>query len=112
MALETVLRDVLSLPGVTGVGFLDSEGETIFHYGAEDPEKLKLTGAYQGIFLNAVTRIGALEEKTIISLYSNKSVLTRTLKDGYFITVIFQNASFGYICFRFQEICDWLEREL
>ena len=112
MPLDRILQEMLSSHGVEAVVFLDSEGETILSYGMQDREKLKALGAYQGILLAAAGRLGLPQDRTVVTLYEHRSILTHHLKDGYFISVIFRDVSFANLQFRFQEMYQLLEKEL
>lgn len=101
------------MQGVKAVLFLDSTGETIFSFGEEDSERLQLLGAYQGILLNSVFKIGMLRDQTIITLGEQQSILTRHIKDGYFICVLFSpETHFALQQLRIQDACESLAREL
>ena len=103
---------MLSFDGVEAVVFLDSEGEAIQCHGALDEDKLQLVGAYQGILLSAVGRVGMDRDRTVITVGDRRSILTRRLKDGYFISVIFQDSHFALVQYQFRELYHQLEREL
>jgi hypothetical protein len=110
---EKILRRILSISGVEGVVFLDSEGETILCYGEHDPERMKVLGAYQSIVLSQVKNVGWPDGKTVITICEQRSILTRYLKDGYFITVIFgESLNPVYAEFKFHEAYKALEKEL
>lgn len=95
------------------MAFLDSQGELILHSGGSDYEKLKIVGAYQGIFLSSAARIGFKHPRVVCTLYEARAVLTCVLKEGYFICVIFSpDLNFAYAQFFFEDICKGLESEL
>ncbi len=113
MSFEQILEMVSVVEGVEVVLFLDSAGEMIFSFGGQDSEKLRLLGAYQGILLNSVSRIGMIRDRTIITLGESRSILTRHIKDGYFICVLFSpETHFALIHLRIQDACESLAREL
>src|SRR5262245_49700019 len=104
---------MLTIPGVEGVVFLDSEGETILCYGEHDPERMKVLGAYQSILVSQVKNLGWPDQKIIITICEQRNILTRYLKDGYFISVIFgESLNPAYAEFQFREACISLETEL
>jgi len=110
---EQILQIVSALDGVEAVLFLDSTGEMIFSLGGEDSEKFQLLAAYQGILLNGIARTGTGLEQTIITLCQKRSILTRHIKDGYFICVIFSSeAYFARTHVRIKDACELLAREL
>jgi hypothetical protein len=112
MSFDKILQEMLACEGVEAVVFLDSEGETILSYGIQEKEKLKALGAYQGILLSAAGRLGLQDDRTIITMYQERSILTHHVKDGYFISVIFREVSFGKLQFRLQDTYRLLEQEL
>lgn len=102
-----------SLRGVESVAFLDSQGELILHSGAGDPERLRIIGAYQGIFIACALRTGLDHLRTVYTRFERRAVLTRALKDGYFISVIFSpELNYAYAQFHFEEFYNRLESEL
>jgi len=113
VSFEQILEMVSALEGIEAVLFLDSTGEMIFSIGDQDSEKLQLVGAYQGILLNSISRIGMIREQTVITLGQQRSILTRHIKDGYFICVLFSpETHFALTHLRIQDACDSLAREL
>ena len=112
MAFEPILQEILSHCGIEAVMFVDSEGETIHCCGRYAKDQLQVIGACQGIVLSAVGRAGLESEGTVVTLYDRLKILTRRLKDGYFISVIFSNAHFGAVQFSLEDFCRRLEREL
>ena len=113
MSFEQILEMVFALDGVQAVLFLDSTGETICSFGGQDPEKLQLVGAYQGILLNAISRIGMVRNQMIITLGERQSILTRHVKDGYFVCILFSpETHFALTNFRIRDACESLAREL
>ena len=113
MPFQRLLDSMRTLSGVEGVAFLDSEGELILSSGALDPERLKVLGAYQGIFLSEVARVGFAGVQTVCTRYKDRVILTQALKDGYFISVVFSpDVNFAYAQHRFREIYQGLEKEL
>jgi hypothetical protein len=113
MAFETILNGLLQHSGVEAVIFLDSEGEAIFCFGSVEADHLKAMGAYQGIVLSSAVRVDAGSKETVITLCESRSILTRKLKDGYFVCVILKaDANVGYANFAFRDYFDQLELEL
>lgn len=113
MPFQKFLDRIRNLRGVEAVAFLDSEGELILHSGGLDHEKLKIVGAYQGIFLSATSRLGFHNPRAVSTVYQKRTVLTRVLKEGYFICVIFSpDLNFAYAQFFFEDLCKGLESEL
>jgi predicted regulator of Ras-like GTPase activity (Roadblock/LC7/MglB family) len=109
---EPILQKMSSQSGVEAVMFVDSEGETIHCLGQYPKDQLHVIGAYQGIVLSAAERAGLKENRAIVTLYQQHNILTRRLKDGYFISVIFSKAHFASVHFFIEEYCCQLEREL
>ena len=112
MPFDKILQGILSNEGVEAVVFLDSEGEAILFYGMQGQERLKAVGAYQGILLSTAERLGLIRDRTVVTLYEQRSILTHHLKDGYFICVIFRDVSFANLQFRFQKMYQQIENEL
>lgn len=113
MPFQKLLDRMRSLRGVESVALLDSEGELIFHSGGDSPDRLRVVGAYQGIFISSVSNLGIEPPRTLCTLYSGRAVLTRALKDGYFICVIGSpDLNFAHAQFVFEDIYNRLEAEL
>jgi hypothetical protein len=113
MAFKKILNGFLHHEGVEGVIFLDSEGEAIFGYGNVNPESLKAMGAYQGIVLSSAQRLDAGESEMVITCCRSRSILTRQLKDGYFVCIILlPDANPAFAKFAFSDYFDQLEKEL
>ena len=113
MAFEKILNGVLEHSGVEAVIFLDSEGEAIFCFGDVEPDRLKAMGAYQGIVLSSAARLDSGHSETVITLCESGSILTRKLKDGYFVCVILKaDANVGYANFALRDYFKQLENEL
>lgn len=111
--LEAVLQQIVARPGVHGVVLSDSEGEPVFACGPTDAERLQLLGAYQGILMSAVSRLLEDENRTAITICDTETILTRHLKDGYFISVILSpGVYFAQAQFDFQELYASLIQEL
>lgn len=109
MPFQRILQEILTLDGAEAAVFLDSEGESILFCGDQDPEKLKLVGAYQSILL----KLEFCKCRTVISVYGDRTVLTHHLKDGYFLSVVLASGvPYSYIQFRLQGYYERLEREL
>lgn len=112
MAFEAILQRMLSHCGADAVVFADSEGETIHCCGRYAKDQLQVIGAYQGIVLSAAERVGMKEEGTVVTLCDRLNILTRRLKDGYFISVLFSGVHFGFVQFSLEVFCSQLEQEL
>ncbi|HSP07202.1 MAG TPA: hypothetical protein VLR94_08495 [Acidobacteriota bacterium] len=113
MSFQQLLDQMSSVRGVEAVAFLDSQGELILHSGAGDPERLRVVGAYQGLSIGSISKLGFENARTLCTLYSERSILTQTLKDGYFICVIFSpDLNFAFAQFVIEEACRRLEDEL
>lgn len=99
----------MELEGARAVVFLDAEGESIFLCGDQDPERLKLVGAYQSILLKSEM----CKCNTVISIYDSRTILTHHLKDGYFLSVVLASeVPYSLAQFRLQGYYERLEREL
>jgi hypothetical protein len=110
---ESILQSILRQEGVEAVIFLDSEGETILSYGGIDSERLKLMGAYQGIILSILPRLALGTNGSVITRCCNRSILTHLLKDGYFVSVIFEKEiNFAHAQFMIRDYFVSLEKEL
>ena len=113
MPLQKLLDSMRSLRGVDSVVLLDSEGEVILSSGGSDRDRLRVVGAYQGILLTSLGRLGLVNSRTLCTIYRDRAVLTRPLKDGYFICVVFSpDLNFAYVQFFFEETYSRLEAEL
>jgi len=113
MAFERILNGLLLHPGVEGVIFLDSEGETIFCFGEMEHEPLKAMGAYQGIVLSTTLRLNAGANGTVITRCEDRSVITRQFRDGYFVSILLSpDINLAYANYSFQNYFDELENQL
>lgn len=113
MPFQRILERILSLDGVEGVVFLDCEGETIFCFGNYETEKLKLLGAHQSVLLGKTLKLGWTANRTIVTVFDRRTVLTQSLRDGYFLSVVFsRELNPAYVQHRFQETYEALEKEL
>jgi hypothetical protein len=113
MAFEKILKGLLLHPGVEGVIFLDSEGESIFCFGMTGLERLKAMGAYQGIVLSSALRCNTGNSGTVITCCESRSIMTRQLKDGYFVCVLLsRGANLAHANFVFQDYFIELEKQL
>ncbi len=104
---------VLSTPGAIGALFLDHEGETVemLHdrpFEAEDHD-IKVMGAYQGIFL---MHLRELCERTSIGTphrfkveFAAAKVLSRDLKDGYYLVFLVDRTANEGVAWRNLERC-------
>jgi hypothetical protein len=109
MPFEKILQEILKLEGAKAVVFLDAQGESIFFCGDQDPERLKLVGAYQSILL----KLEMCKSRTVVSIYDSRTVLTHHLKDGYFLSVVLASGvPYSLIQFRLQGYYERIEREL
>ncbi len=99
MAFQYLLNNLLvDVPGAQGAIFLDPEGESVeFVSRRATPYELKLEGAYHGIFLRSATRLadlmgaGGLERLSIGG--SEMRVMSRALKDGYYLVLVMEPGS-------------------
>jgi predicted regulator of Ras-like GTPase activity (Roadblock/LC7/MglB family) len=85
--LDSLVR---SVAGATGALLLDSEGEPVVESGARD-HRHRLIGAYQGIALAKLRRIGERFEtgalRFLLCRYVEGTVVLRPLKDGYYLVL-------------------------
>ncbi len=99
MAFQYLLNNLLvDVPGAQGAIFLDPEGESVeFVSRRATPYELKLEGAYHGIFLRQAARLaeltgaGGLERLTIGG--TEMRVMSRALKDGYYLVLVMEPGS-------------------
>ena len=113
MAFEIILNGLLLQKGVEGVIFLDSEGEAIFCYGSRDHGSLRAMGAYQGIVLSSAARLNTGINGTVIIRCGECSILTRQLKDGYFVCVVLSpDVNIAHAHFSFEDYFIQMEKEL
>lgn len=113
MPFEKILEDIVSLRWVEGVVLLDREGETIFCFGTHGAENLKLLGAHQSVILGKTEKLGWTSNRTIVSVFDHRTVLTQSLKEFYFLTVIFnRDLNPAYAHHLFQDAYAALEEEL
>ena len=113
MSFEVLLDRMMQLKGVEAVAFLDHEGEAIFTQSNGEADKLKILGAYQGILLSTIVNLGFTKSATLITRYTERSVLTHRLKDGYFLCVLLSSdLYYAQVEFVFGEIYSLIEEEL
>ena len=110
---QAILEELYRTQGVQSVVFADSEGEIVASCGENANDELHLLGAYQGILLNSIERVSGRDNCTIVSVYEDKSILTHSLKDGYFISVILSTeVNFSRVQFLFQDFYSAITKEL
>lgn len=113
MSFQKILEEMTSLPGIESVIVLDSDGETIWSAGNHEAQILRLAGAHQSVLMAAMQRLAVGNHRMIISEHENRSILTRHLKDGYLITVIFSSdLNFARTDFSLGRFYQQLEAEL
>ncbi len=104
---------ILSTPGAIGAIFLDHEGETVemLHdrpFDTDDHD-IKVMGAYQGIFLMNLrelcdrTGIGAPHRFKVE--FAEAKVLSRDLKDGYYLVFLVDRTAHEGLAWRNLEKC-------
>lgn len=91
MPYKRILEELLAaLPGARAAVLLDPHGEVVVAAGEKDPNHL-LVGAYQGITLSRVRKISddypVGEIGHLASRYAGGKIVSRPLKDGYFVVL-------------------------
>jgi hypothetical protein len=101
MSFRNILDELLvTTHGALAVLFLDWEGETVELVCDRDlsDHQLRILGAYQGIFLTRLrsmcAKVGAGEPERFKLEFDSMAVLSRDIRDGYFI-VLLVNGSFN-----------------
>ena len=113
MSFENILQNILKYDYVESVIFLDSEGEEIFSFGNTSHDHLKLMGAYQGIILSTVNRLGLGNQRSVLTRCTDRSIVTHELKLGYFVCVLLSaEANLAQAQFQFQTYFEALNQEL
>ena len=94
MPFHYLLTNLMAdIPGARGAIFVDPEGEAIEHVSRDGGlYKLKLEGAYHGIFLRRAAQlaavIGAGELERLVLAGSGLQIVTTALKDGYYLVLV------------------------
>ena len=119
MSFERVLRSMLgSVPGSVAAMFLDYDGEAVEIAGDRHAlDDLKITGAYQGIFMTQLQRVcGDLSLGQAIQFkidFEHLRILTTALRDGYYLVLVMQPRANEGVAWRGLEVCrETLLREI
>ena len=113
-----MFRDILqelvaSTPGAIGALFLDWEGEAVEVVGDRpldaDEHGLKITGAYQGIFLTQLrdlcSRLEAGQPHRFKIDFETTRVFSCDLKDGYYLVLVVDTTSNEAVAWRALDGC-------
>ena len=113
--LDTLVRDT---HGAVAAILVDYEGEAVVVAGNALPHyDLKVIGAYGGIYFDQLNRVTDELDLGIPEAFglevSGKRLLSRLLKDGYYLVVIVRdNAPAGLIWHHVDRCCNALVKEL
>lgn len=119
MPFQYLLTNLLvDVPGAHGAIFLDPEGEFVEYVTRRaTPYQLKVEGAYHGLLLRRASRLlhgadgGQVEQLVVVG--SQLKVLSRRLKDGYYLVLIMEpNAPTGLASRAVEVVAAALNREI
>jgi predicted regulator of Ras-like GTPase activity (Roadblock/LC7/MglB family) len=104
---------VASTPGAIGALFLDWEGEAVEVVGDRpldaDEHGLKITGAYQGIFLTQLrdvcSRVDAGQPHRFKIDFETTHVYSCDLKDGYYLVLVVDTTANEAVAWRALDGC-------
>lgn len=111
---DQILRELVqSTPGAIGALFLDWEGEAVEVVGDRpldaDEHGLKITGAYQGIFLTQLrdlcTRADAGRPHRFKIDFETTRVFSCDLKDGYYVVLVVDTTANEAVAWRALDGC-------
>jgi hypothetical protein len=114
LSFQAILRETLQqIDGGIGAVFLDHEGESVdlwaerpFDIGADG---LKAIGAYQGIYISELKRLGARADigqpRRFTTHFESAMVLSCDLADGYYLVVILDPSTNEGLAWRRVESC-------
>jgi predicted regulator of Ras-like GTPase activity (Roadblock/LC7/MglB family) len=111
---RTILEELVgSTPGAIGALFLDWEGEAVEVVGDRpldaDEHGLKITGAYQGIFLTQLrdlcSRLDAGRPHRFKIDFETTRVFSYDLKDGYYVVLVVDTTANEAVAWRALDDC-------
>ena len=113
MFREILQELVASTPGAIGALFLDWEGEAVEVVGDRpldaDEHGLKITGAYQGIFLTQLrdlcTRLEAGQPHRFKIDFETTRVFSCDLKEGYYLVLVVDTTANEAVAWRALDGC-------
>jgi len=112
MSFQRILEEIWKKDGIESVVFLDSEGETIWSYGCDAPDVLRLAARIRA-FSSAASGDSVSVGQHRFAGHRGRWILTHRLKDGYLITVIFSaDVNYARTHFTLGEFYEQLEAEL
>ena len=103
-----ILEALLSrAPGADGVALVDGEGETVDYAGLASPFDMRIAAAHLQIVLRHVEELGKLgSPRSIVVRGSRKSVVIRSLPDGYALAVLLRRGAGFTATARAYAVCE------
>jgi len=92
LALQQLLNEVVSaIRGADGVVLIAADGEAVAWHSTDNPERLRLRGAYIAVVLRAsqlaTSQFGAGDVKHLFLCYEGATFLAHEIGGGYFAVV-------------------------
>ncbi|MGH7282518.1 MAG: roadblock/LC7 domain-containing protein [Polyangiaceae bacterium] len=85
-----ILSSLISrIPGAFAAALVDAQGETVDYWGNIDPFDIKVAAAHWQIILKQIAELSYLGEPSrIVVRGASRSVVVRTLEDGYSVVLL------------------------